>query len=39
MKSTYKQSKILNRHGLRAVFLSIAELNGYKTGTIKGSFP
>ena len=36
MKSTYKQSKVLNRHGLRAVFLSIAELNGYKTGTIKG---
>ena len=36
MKSTYKLSKVLNKHGLRAVFLSIAELNGYKLGTIKG---
>ena len=36
MKSTYKLSKVLDKHGLRAVFLSVAELNGYKLGTIKG---
>ena len=34
--SKYKLSKVLNKHGLKAVLLSIAELNGYKLGTIKG---
>ena len=36
--STYKLSKVINKHGLKAVFLSIAELNGYKIGTVKGKF-
>ena len=36
--STYKLSKVIDKHGLKAVFLSIAELNGYKIGTVKGKF-
>lgn len=36
MNGNYTGPWTLDRHGLKAVFLSIAELNGYKVGTIKG---
>jgi hypothetical protein len=34
MEQTYKQSKVLNRSGLKSVLLFIAELNSFKSGSI-----